>query len=276
MKLFIKNLIRYIISPLHYFETIKFNLSNPIYKDKINKTHFSRIYHFHIRKCGGTSFNTAFSKFPNGNNKNYQIVASQHENKAIFNNLPIVGWNLRHLKRGDFWYGFSHIEFERVFPLKKNTFTFSFLRDPIERLLSHYNMIKDWEINESPHPAFEIEGKWLGDSFSEFLEKIPKQHVQNQLFMFSNSFDIDTALKNLKKIDFVGVVGRDEEKLSNYFREYFDINLDYFHTRKSKYNYKVDEREMTLLKNKLEDEILFFEKAKLQIVENLKNFKIKN
>ena len=40
--------------------------------------------------------------------------------------------------------------------------------------------------------------------------------------------------------------------------------------------YKVDENEINLLKNKLEDEILFFEKAKLQIVENLKNFKIKN
>jgi hypothetical protein len=258
------------------FRAIKVNLSNPIYKDKINNTHFSRIYHFHIRKCGGSSLNVAFSKFPNGNSKNYQIVASQHENKAIFNNVPIVGWNLKQLKRGDFWYGFSHIEFERIFPLKKNTFTFTFLRDPIERLLSHYNMIKDWENNENPHPAFEIEGRWLGNSFSEFLDKIPKQHLQNQLFMFSTSFDIDTALKNLKKIDFVGVVGRDEEKLLNYFREYFDINLDYFHTRKSAYSYILDEREMKLLKNKLEDEILFFEKAKLQIVENLKNFKIKN
>ena len=110
-----------------------------------------------------------------------------------------MGWNLRHLKRGDFWYGFSHTEFDKLFPLKKNTFTFSFLRNPIERLLSHYNMIKDWEINRQPTSAFEIEGRWLGNSFSEFLEKIPSQHLQNQLFMFSNSFDIDNALKNLKK-----------------------------------------------------------------------------
>ena len=252
-----------------------FNYLKSIYKDKINNTRYSRIYHFHIRKCGGTSLNTAFSKFPNGNSNNYQIVASQNENKAIFNNFPIVGWNLRHLKRGDFWYGFSHIEFERIFPLKKNTFTFSFLRDPIDRLLSHYNMIKDWEINNSSHPAFEKEGRWLGNSFSEFLEKIPKQHLQNQLFMFSNNFDINTALKNLKTIDFVGLVGRDEEKLLNYFREVFDINLDYFHTRKSKFNYKVDKKEMNLLINKLEDEIIFFEKAKLYIVKNLKKFKIK-
>ena len=50
--------------------------------------------------------------------------------------------------------------------------------------------------------------------------------------MFSNSFDIDNALKNLKKINFVGVVGRDEEILLNYFREYFDIDLDYFSYKK--------------------------------------------
>ena len=35
----------------------------------------------------------------------------------------------------------------------------------------------------------------------------------------------------------------------------------------------MNEKEINLLKNKLEDEIKFFEKAKLHIVENLKNFK---
>ena len=247
---------------------LRFNLNNPIFKMSNSNTKFDRIYHFHIRKCGGTSFNLAFSSYPNGDNKNYNTLANSHENKATFNSIPIVGWNIKHLKRGDYWYGFSHSEFERIFPLPKNTFTFCFLRDPVERLLSYYNTMKLLETHDQHHPAFKEEGQWLGNSFYDFIEKIPRQHLQNQLFMFSRNFDINFALKNLKQIDFIGITGEDEEKLVAYFRENFDIDLDYIHARKSINKYNLDENEKKLLKSKLEEEHIFFEKAKLYIKKN--------
>lgn len=255
-----------------FVKHLRFNFINPRFKMKKPNTKFDRIYHFHIRKCGGTSFNKAFSSYPNGDKENYNTLANSPENKATFNNLPIVGWNIKHLKRGDYWYGFSHSEFEKIFPLQKKTFTFCFLRDPAKRLLSHYNMINEMKIREDRHPAFQKEVQWLGNSFLEFIEKIPRQYLQNQLFMFSRNFDINTALKNLKKIDFVGITGKHEEKLLNYFKENFDIDLDYTHIRKSNIKYNLDENEKKLLISKLDEEYIFFEKAKLHIKENLKNF----
>jgi hypothetical protein len=86
--------------------------------------------------------------------------------------------------------------------------------------------------------------------------------------MFSRNFDINFALKNLKQIDFIGITGEDEEKLVAYFRENFDIDLDYIHARKSINKYNLDENEKKLLKSKLEEEHIFFEKAKLYIKKN--------
>lgn len=258
----IKKVIKFIIKPKSIFDSIKFNRLNPVYKIKGSHNKYKRIYHFHIRKCGGTSLNTAFCAYPDKNQKNYQLVASSSENKAIINNYPIVGWNLKHLKRGDFWYGFSHLEYDKIFPLKKNTFTFSFLRDPVDRVVSHYRMIMEWKNSQIPHPAFKEEGIWLGNSFKDFVHNIPRQHLQNQLFMFSSKFNIEEALKNLQTLDFVGLMGVDEKLFLDVIEKNFNINLDYSHIRKSKYKIFLTDSDKSVLTEKLKEEYIFFKMAK--------------
>ena len=41
------------------------------------------------------------------------------------------------------------------------------------------------------------EGPWLGSSFSDFLDNIPREHLQNQIYMFSASFDLNEAFDNI-------------------------------------------------------------------------------
>ena len=240
---------------------IYFNLTTPIYKKKIANSNFYRLYNFHIRKCGGTSLNRVFTSSPDGNEENYFKIANSKEYRIKVNGLPMVGWNLKHIKRGSFWYAFSHHEFDKVFPLKKGTYTFTFLRDPAERVVSHYNMLKDFEKEDSKHPAFELERKWLGDSFTDFINNIPRQHLQNQLFMFNKEFDTKKAFENLKKINFVGILGEDEEEFLKILKNDFDISLDYKHLRKSKYNFIPNQSENKILLKKLSEEYDFFNKT---------------
>ena len=76
----------------------------------------------------------------------------------------------------------------------------------------------------------EEEIKWLGNFFREFIDNLPRQHLQNQLYMFSSKFDEAEALENLKKINFVGFVGKDEKKFLDFIRENFYIDIEYEHS----------------------------------------------
>ena len=46
----------------------------------------------------------------------------------------------------------------------------------------------------------------MGDSFSDFLERLPREMVQQQLYMFSRSFDIDEAIANVASCSHVMVM----------------------------------------------------------------------
>lgn len=53
--------------------------------------------------------------------------------------------------------------------------------------------------NKIPPPCLKIEGKWLGSCFSDFISEIPKEHLLNQLYMFSKDFDVDEAVDNVAR-----------------------------------------------------------------------------
>tara|TARA_Y100000389_G_C17464868_1_gene524646 strand:- start:1226 stop:2026 length:801 start_codon:yes stop_codon:yes gene_type:complete len=262
-------ILKYIRNPRYFLKRILFNLKNPIYKKSINKTNFNRIYNFHIKKCGGTSFNRAFTTYIDGDENNYLKVAQAPQNKITINNLPIVGWNIGQLKRGSFWYGFSHTNFDKLFPLKNKTFTFTFLRDPYKRTISQYSMMKEMQSSNPNHRASEKERMWLGSSFEEFLDNTPREHIQTQLYMFDSNFNVTTALENIKQINYVGIQGYHEEKFLKFLNEYFKINLNYRHARKATFKYKPTELENKLLMSKLTEEYKFFEEVKNLVGLNL-------
>lgn len=113
----------------------------------------------------------------------------------------------------------------------------------------------------SQHPSFKQEGNWLGETFTDFLQNIPREHLQNQLFMFSSMFNIKQALDNLKLIDFIGITGRDEEILLNFLKVNFQIDINYKHMRKSQEKYSPSKNESDHMLHVLKEEYLFFHEA---------------
>ncbi len=58
-------------------------------------------------------------------------------------------------------------------------------------------MLLAYKQSDSFRPDYEVEAQWLGDSFSDFLDNIPKEHLLSQLYMFSDVFSVDDAFDNI-------------------------------------------------------------------------------
>lgn len=234
----------------------------PIYRE--NHRNYDRIYHVHIRKCAGTSFNKCFIESVSCTVNSYDAIAKSFIKRLKFDEKPIVGWNKYLIEKGCYWYGFSHIPFYEIkFP--SNTFTFTFLRDPAERLLSHYNMINDF-INEGiDHPSLKVESQWCEFDFDYFLETIPRLHRENQLYMFSPNFDVNEAIENLSKVSYVDLIESIEPKFIKYLSKNLDINLSYKHLRKSSQKFEPTEIQREKLNFMLKDEYEMYEFMKQKI-----------
>ena len=172
---------------------------------------FSRIYHSHIRKCAGTSFNFKFI----GNSCDHDLSqiqkiyssAAASNGQASHNGKVFVGWNAKLINSGNYFYAWSHIPFHKL-NLPSETFILTTLRDPVERVMSHYRMIYGYYKNQVNHPCMRTEGKWLGDSRTiiEFIDNMPKEHLMAQLYHYSESFSVEEALDALSNVNFISNV----------------------------------------------------------------------
>lgn len=170
----------------------------------INFNGYKRVYHFHIRKSAGTSVNAAFWELGG-----LTLKKLKRETLVIGRNKIFVRNNKELIESGFFHYANSHLPFWSL-NIPKDTFTFCFFRDPYDRLVSLYQYYK-W-VHEIPQEAMKTDPyffslqkytHWLGDCFSDFLDNLPKKHRMNQLFMFSENYDIETAVDNVAKVSAV-------------------------------------------------------------------------
>ena len=161
---------------------------------------YKRIYLIHIRKTGGTSLNNMFLALAGGDSQVlYRQLATLPSHRLLRNGLIFVGWDVGHINRGNYFYGFSHTPLHEL-NLPDGTFTITCFRDPVERVLSHYNMLLGYRRTGTNHPCMALEGGWLGENFDHFLQRIPREHLLNQLYMFSRRFDIAEAQANVRRL----------------------------------------------------------------------------
>ena len=162
---------------------------------------WDRVYHVHIRKTGGTSLNHMFLALSGAEpDQLYSQLAADSEHVIRTGAFCYVGWNLSKIIEGRYFYAFSHIPFYEL-RLPQRTFTVTCLRDPVKRVISHYQMLYYYRANGVTHPCMPIEGDWLGKGFDDFLERIPKRALLNQLYMFSERFDVDEACAAVAKLN---------------------------------------------------------------------------
>jgi len=224
--------------------------------ENYNLCGYKRVYFVHIRKAGGTSLNHMFLSLSGEDSEMlYSRLSNTPGHRLICNGLIYVGWNIRHINKGSYFYAFSHTPLHRL-SLPIRTFTVSCFRDPIKRVISHYNMLMDFRINNIDHPCMAIEGKWLGDGFADFLQNIPKEHLLNQLYMFSKDFIIDEAVCNVRQLSHYFFSDEYDKGITELNRK-TGLNLAPIHIRKASYQVQISEHDMTRLREMLDQEYKF-------------------
>ena len=225
---------------------------------------YKRIYLIHIRTTGGTSLNHMFLSLANKNsNVAYTKLANKPGNRIIENGLIFVGWNTYHINRGHYFYGFSHTPLHKL-SLPSDTFIISCFRDPAQRVISHFNMLMYFRINNIDHPCMITEGAWLGNSFDDFLNRIPKSHLMNQFYMFSPTFNIHEAIQNVQGLSHY-FFNDDFETGVKQFNHKTNLNLIPIHTRKANYHEQIPDKSLGKLKDMLTDEYIFLDQIKSQL-----------
>ncbi|RMG42857.1 MAG: hypothetical protein D6719_05290 [Candidatus Dadabacteria bacterium] len=162
---------------------------------------YKRIYHYHIRKTAGRFVHYSFfnldKDFENPGDLYRALSEASNAGHGLLNGTKLfLGWNVQALERGLYYYGFSHEPMHKI-KIPPATFTLTVLRDPVERFLSHYKMLIQFKEENIDHPCMQTEGPWLGNSIYDFIERIPKEHALNQIYMFSENFSVDEAYRNI-------------------------------------------------------------------------------
>ncbi|WP_299116139.1 sulfotransferase family 2 domain-containing protein [uncultured Winogradskyella sp.] len=208
MRTFLKR--RYKRFKAHYARYV-YNKNAPYLKQ------YDRVYHVHIRKSAGTSINSAFWNIAGLNLKSVKRKALLIKGSYVF-----VRNNENLINDGCYFYANSHIPYWNL-NIPTNTFVFCMLRDPYKRLVSLYRYLK-WVKDLDPKEATSIEPYyntiykqtvWLGNSFNDFLDNVPMKHIQNQLYMFSETGNVEEALHNISKLDAIYHQEKFEEAITD-------------------------------------------------------------
>jgi len=219
---------------------------------------YKRVYLIHIRKTGGTSLNNMFLSLPGKDSSQlYAQLAQIPDHRLLSNGKIYVGWNVKYINEGVYYYAFSHTPFHRL-SIPDKTFTVSCFRDPVKRVVSHYNMLMDFYVNGIDHPCMETEGKWIGKDFDDFLSKIPREHLLNQLYMFSSDFNKREAVSNVQKLSHF-FFSENFNKGIDELNEKTGLNLEAMHIRKASYQAQISEGSLAALKDMLSDEYRFLD-----------------
>jgi len=235
-----------------------------IYLGKDDRPDFcDPIYHYHVRKSGGTSINHAFYASANEDlGKCYNQVMRRLWVKRIReNNKTYVANDKKIIGSGNYFYAHSHFTYDEI-KLPDFVRKITCLRDPAKRILSHYKMLCEYKTkNWHDHPTFLKEGHWIKNGFEGFLELIPREHLHNQIYMFSKIFNADQALSRLHKFDYICFTDTLNDDLIMLGKK-IGVDLHARHDRVSQSDFVPNQMELEMLQEKMSPEIDFISKLR--------------
>jgi hypothetical protein len=164
---------------------------------------YQRVYHYHVRKTEGTSLNSAFLGLIDYGLKDYAGRSFIQKDGFIF-----INHDKSLIEQGNYFFAHSHYPAHEL-KLPERTFTITVLRNPLDRLMSYYSYLvwaRDAPDASKLEPAFaqlRKEMRWLGQDFGDFVELLPREHLLNQLYMFSAGFSVPEAVKRIAACNFV-------------------------------------------------------------------------
>jgi hypothetical protein len=214
---------------------------------------FRRLYHYHIRKTGGTSLNHMFLSL--GGRPGQEVYAETCQEPyrpVVVSDKIFLGWNQTLIERGDYFYAYSHMPAHRL-KLPPKTFTVTCLRDPVARVVSLYTMIKGYRNEPVLDRRRQEQVQWLGSTFEDFVANLPKRELLNQIYMFSETFDLNEAFDTISSCAycfFTEESVKGVEDLETKLR----LGLKPLHIRRSQTHYEIEPAELERLRARLEPE----------------------
>lgn len=187
----------------------------------------------------------------------YKRLLRAPDYRLISNGLIYAGWNIGHINKGNYFYAFSHAPLHKL-SLPEKTFTVSCFRDPVKRVISHYSMLMGYRENNFDHPCMKSEGTWLGNNFRDFLMRIPKQHLLNQIYTFSDRFDIEEAVSNTRHLSHYFFTDAFEEGVRELSRK-TELPLEPMHVRAAGYRAHIPDDALSELRERLDPEYQFLD-----------------
>ena len=145
------------------------------------------------------------------------------------------------------------------------------LRNPVDRVISYYNMVlrnKYYEYKEySASYKLFLNNCWeVNNQLTLYLAGIDcKQMIKKNIKINDNFFKLifDRAKNNLKNIKSVIFFDNYESSVKKFFKNNFNLQLDDIpHLRNHKYSKKVSDYDYNLIKNHNKYDILLYEYAK--------------
>lgn len=223
---------------------------------------FNRVYFYHIRKTGGTSLNHMFLAFSGrDSHKIYHKLADVSKNhRIIANGKVFVGWNRQLIEQGYFFYAFSHLPYH-ILALPERTFTVTCLRDPVRRVLSHYKMLLIYRQSGSFRADYEEESTWLGSGFSEFIDRIPCEHLLRQLYMFSRGFEVDEAFDNILNLSHYFFTENFAEGVKDLSVK-TGLPLTPIHIRKTDFQFQPTKADLEKLRERVQPELELYQRLR--------------
>lgn len=229
---------------------------------------YERIYHVHIRKTAGTSVNAAFWE-----NTGYNLGYLGRKSILLGEDYVCVRNDVAIVEKGNYFYGNSH---QPVWALNlmPNTFTFCILRDPYSRLISLYKYYlwiqsldpKNAKKSEPYYDSLIIESACVGNGFDDFLNRVKACDLSNQLYMFSENFNVSEAIETCLNLNCVFFQSHFDKALDT-LSSIAGIPLEILHERKSVITETIEisetqkKKAMTLLA----DEYTFYNEMRKQL-----------
>lgn len=180
----------------------------------------------------------------------------------VFHNKYIVqGSNISLLEQGNYHYGCTHFPSWKI-QEPRDSFTMTIFRDPIERIVSHYNYIigkiergenEDWLVKERP---------LLGNSFTQFIDNLPPEKLLNQLYNFSENYNLIEAVDRIKSLNLILTLENLSEGIHD-INNMLGLNLRIMKKNMSETFYRASSKEIRYLKDKVEKEIDLFNRLNI-------------
>jgi len=233
-------------------------------KTQQTKTHF-----YHIPKTAGRSIIVSFLRRIHTESHltdkfMYKDLVNR-SGKYKNDNMCMSGWNPKSYGQHFFTFGHHTYHAEHCKNARKHlTHSITSIRKPFDRLFSLY---KEHLFERKNGRAISTTIKNVPDTmfddmtFGNFVKRLPKKRLLEQLYYFSDSYNINEAIENVSKLThvfFVDDILNDRDSYAGKTKTYLCISNAF----RREIDYKISKKERSFINKLIKDEIKFYTNLK--------------